>query len=1467
MARRWLVRSISWIGIAIGAVVAFLLVVLLLTTQTSYGRERVRQLVVRFANQQLAGALYVGALRFGPGCALSVDSVVIRDPDKAVLLELGLVRATCRFDALIRGRLMLTSLDVSNPRVVVQQSSGGVWNWSRVVRNDTTPPPPPDSLPQSPGTTRLIVNGPIRISDGNVVLEVPGMPRRVLSGFTFDAPLVRTELPGLSVMVDLREMSAELSEPFLVLHRLSGSITVVGDSAEIDLPFISVSQSTVHIRGWVDWGRPGMPAMAMTIKADSLAFSDVAWLAPEIPADGSGRFEVALSSGGGGSPLLAEVRSVDLRAMRSIVRGSFSARIDSAPRLAIQAARIEAVPLHTDLLRRVAPNALPPELRGSLTARLVATGTNRERLHIDTLDARYADETGAGGTSRITAYGDVELDNSGSAATLQVRAQDIDARTIARAVPSLPLQGMLRGTMSVNASPSAIEISRADLQYTEGDSTLRLTGGGRITLDKNMAIELKVDAQPLAPSALGVSFPSLASFGSFTGPLELRGTPDDLSITAGLHNPGGSIALAARYRTSTAGVAITGTARVRNADPRLISGLATGPSGKLDADLTVDLSGDSIAALRGTAELSQLAGTIGGVAIEPSVARFSLTDSRVVAESVSIATSAGAIRAQGSIGRRSTSRDTLTVMTTMSLASLRPLFRELMAQDSTTADTMPSMLDSASGTITANARLTGSIDSLHLDTDVEGTRVSLASLRISRMKASASLALHDKPRGRVSLVADSLELAGSPITRLTASATSRDDAWLVRLGTSPDDARGGEATGSIALRADTVDIGLDSLRVHVPGAALELARPTRIRTDSSGIAVLDTVELRGTRGALIRLSGAVHDTGAIAVSLDVSNVTIHLPGLAVTEDSIRTRLDAHAELGGTAAEPRAMLRARVRLIDADSIALDSVLADVSHERGGTSVRVTAHADERSFFVAQATLPLNLSLTPFKAEVRDDSISGEITIDSIALAEVTRLIPGVRATSGVLRSHVTLAGTMRHLRADGTTELQDGAAHIAALGISVHHANAKVAISSERLTVSGASVRAGEKPEGRLEVSGFIGFGDSATSDLRLRSSYMPVMRLAEFGDLDVSSDLRLAGPSGRPTASGSITVDRGVIRLPELGSAGVVGVDDTAFVRLVDSLAPARAARPPGMSAAERLEIGKIDVVMGPNVWLRSSEASIQVGGRIGLERATTAPGDSAPRIALRGALITQRGNYRFSVGHISRLFELEEGSVTFTGEPELNPRLDINALYQREGYDVSQGSSSSPSVRLHVGGTLERPSLTFSSADAKLSQSELMSYLITGQTHFALGDVNEGAVSSELVASATGALAQRVAGGLFDVVNVTAGSTTTASSENRSAAANVFASSRLGVGKQLSNRVFLKVDAGLCALAGGNGSNDLWQSFGVSLDYRFRRGLLGSLSSAPSTNGANCSNQAAGRGTALAPRQWGFDFNRTWRF
>jgi hypothetical protein len=89
-----------------------------------------------------------------------------------------------------------------------------------------------------------------------------------------------------------------------------------------------------------------------------------------------------------------------------------------------------------------------------------------------------------------------------------------------------------------------------------------------------------------------------------------------------------------------------------------------------------------------------------------------------------------------------------------------------------------------------------------------------------------------------------------------------------------------------------------------------------------------------------------------------------------------------------------------------------------------------------------------------------------------------------------------------------------------------------------------TVLAGNDPIGRAELSGTLGISDSSRIDLRFRTASMPVMRLPETADLDVTSELQLVGPYARPTLSGRITVDRGVLRLPDMGRAGVVGAAD-----------------------------------------------------------------------------------------------------------------------------------------------------------------------------------------------------------------------------------------------------------------------------------------------------------------------------------
>jgi len=1503
MARRWWVRGVVWTGIGSATLIGVLLFILVLVTQSAFGREQVRQVAVRVASGYLIGSLHLGALRFGPGCALAIDSAALRDPDDSLLVSLGPTRATCDFGALVHRRLVVTSLDVARPNVIVRQLPSGTWNWSRAIKPDTSPP-----QPSTGGPAPVAVVGPIRLTGGAVVLEVPWAPpdslrgaardraidsalarrvpiirrsgnallrRREFSGISIDAALVRTAIGDTTAIAQLNGLAVASVDPAVAVHRIAGRVTLIGSSVDLELPTVTFNASSASARGHADWSAAGMPAIQATVVADTLAFADLSSFVPNLPSSGGGRLRLTMKTDGGSSPTVYAVSDADLETTRSVVRGGVTIDLSESNDLTIRDAALDVAPLHTELLKVLVPGALPPELRGGLTGRVVVRGGARRALRVDTLVARYTDEAVPGSVSRVTARGSLTLGAGGevSFSRLAVAFDPVDARTVVRIVPSLaPLSGRLVGRVTLDSTFERLRFSDADLRYAEGSAApLRVTGSGRIVLGDVPRFDVALGAQPFSPAAIAQSYPDLATLPAIEGRIEVRGSAQDLTFATTTTSVSGSAALAGHYTNDASGVTIRATGKVHDVDPRSASGRADVPTGKLAADFSVDLAGKDFKTLRGSAALTNLAGTVSGITIDSSLARLALTDSRVVAESVVVATSAGSVTARGALGLHRDVRDTLLVTASASLANLAPLLRALGVVDSVTPDsagTPASVVDSLGGTVTARARLVGSLDSLDTEGEVVADSVTSPFANAKRAHATWSVAgLRSTPHGRASLQADSLAASGVHFASATAGARSDDgETWHVTLGTAPADRPGGHATASIARRGDTLAVAVDSLVVRVPGTDLRLLRPTRFRR-AAGSIVLDTLQLQGTRGAVITASGVYHDSGSVAASVDLANAPAFLPGPGGASDSVRLLLDGAVHLDGTAQAPRATADIRAHVAEDDSLPIDSVVVHVAYADSRAQATINAHARTRSVLIGRVDGPMELSLSPFKAALLDEPVTGQLSIDSLYLPDISRIVPGARLTAGVLRTNLTLSGTAKQPRAVGTASLDGGAALIEALGVQLHDANASLQLATDRITIEKMEVRAGKDPEGRADLTGTVALADSGRVELHLRTASLPVMRLPETADLDVTSDLQLVGPYAKPTLSGRITVDRGVLRLPDMGRAGVVGVDDTAFVQLVDSLAPARIER--ASTPLERFSIGDVQVAMGPNVWIRSAEASVQLGGSISLEAAAPGPDVKEGQFALRGRLVTQRGNYRLNIGAFTRSFELEQGSVQFTGEPELNPRLDINAIYSREGSDDLTATSSGrmPKVRAHLGGTLERPVLKLSSADSKLTQAELMSYLVTGQANAALGNaVDESVLTSELVASATGALAQRLAGGMFDVVNVTPGSATD-QKDNKSTAADAFSSSRLGVGKQLSNRLFLTVDAGLCALTGGTTSTDLGQTLGVSLDYRFRRGVHGSVSSAPSTVGAGCANQASGRNTAITPRQWGVDLSRVWRF
>lgn len=388
----------------------------------------------------------------------------------------------------------------------------------------------------------------------------------------------------------------------------------------------------------------------------------------------------------------------------------------------------------------------------------------------------------------------------------------------------------------------------------------------------------------------------------------------------------------------------------------------------------------------------------------------------------------------------------------------------------------------------------------------------------------------------------------------------------------------------------------------------------------------------------------------------------------------------------------------------------------------------------------------------------------------------------------------------------------------------------------------------------------------------------------------------MSGTPDAATLSGAVSVSHGTIYIPELIRKQVVDLTAEDFAQLFDTSDVRNRSLMPQPPAAlvEHLRLDGVSVRLGDDVWLRSREASIKLGGSLNVTRtrddrestrsslARRARGDSARyKLALSGTLSADRGTYTLDLTAVQREFQVQSGRITFFGTPDFNPDIDVTARY-----DVKQGSRADIGISARIHGNFyPQPTLELSSTDAYLSPSDLVSYLVTGRPAFEQGglDVAASQRAVEFLLPTVNATVSRALrdqlGGFVDLIQIQSGAAVdplrvadrTASSPLRS----FLYSTRLGGEKQIKDRLFLSFSTGLCQLPGGGdsaqqGLNGFVNAIEGKLEYRFPFAAPDRLAlragREPAAGALRCGADQV-RGFVATPQQWGLSLFRSWAF
>ncbi|NNE09532.1 MAG: translocation/assembly module TamB, partial [Gemmatimonadetes bacterium] len=243
--------------------------------------------------------------------------------------------------------------------------------------------------------------------------------------------------------------------------------------------------------------------------------------------------------------------------------------------------------------------------------------------------------------------------------------------------------------------------------------------------------------------------------------------------------------------------------------------------------------------------------------------------------------------------------------------------------------------------------------------------------------------------------------------------------------------------------------------------------------------------------------------------------------------------------------------------------------------------------------------------------------------------------------------------------------------------------------------------AGSSAEGdvRFELSAEGPVGNPALSGT-FRTKQLSI-KTADRSQIRGRGELRLSGTRRVPRVRGDVTIDRGVLRIPEDPQNLLPAEGDAVLWEIPEYAARAgadsAAAIVPNGPAAVRPSLDP-DVEIGLSIpsglWIRGQGLDVELSGDLSLGYREGAP-------VVTGELDATRGTFVL----LGRTFRMESGSIVFYGDKELNPALDIRLAINLEG----------TLVRLAVGGTLLEPELALTS-EPPMPEGDIMSFLLFGR-------------------------------------------------------------------------------------------------------------------------------------------------------
>jgi len=1394
---------------------------------TRAGRSLLARIASNAVERAISGTIEVGEVRGSLISGVILTDVRLFDPDTSLVGVLP--RVELRYNPLdfLAGRVVLFEVVLDQPVFNIVQHANGKINLEELLRLDVKKD---SGGPRGPRPLVLLRN--VRITDGTVnlrlqdrlspgdsLLEIDGLGgdgrRRVRRFEHFDARLAALRISApreRGVRVDIARLSFQSSDPHLTLADVVGRITITGDTLDADLVRVRFPGSQFSARGRVSWAN-GAILWDLALRADSATLTDIAFLDPRFPPGAVLRGGVGVRSHG---PRLLEIRldPLDVRYGSGTVTGrvtAFSAA-DSGI-VALRQGDLVAKDLSLELVRPFL-DTLP--FAGRLTGRTIVDGRTRA-LQLET-DWAFRDSLVVGWPeTRIRGRGEVDIGGADLGFhPFELAAATIDIGTARRLVPAFALAGELDAVGTLSGTLHDFRFS-GTLRHRDHDRPVSVVRGV-VALDSRtdtLGVTADLTTDSLSLDGLRGSFPGLPLRGALAGTIRLSGNVAALETHADLVMAGGQSGGVRGDGFLVLGMPGYGVreftlhARDVNLERWLVD---RGPPSRLSFTVSGSVMGDSGVAPVGDFAVTLDPSFFAGSVVDSGAAKVRFADGRLHVDSLRLQQPGLLTRGSGSLGWRRPTRGSLSLdFDADSLSVLDSLVTWLAGP----GVAGPTPGEALRGSARVLVTLDGALDSLGVEGRATATDLQWRGWRVPAGRAHGTYAPGVAPVFDVEATIDSLGYGrlGYGAAQARARGTRDSLTWFAR--SRVGDLGAFLAGGRYARGSAEQRIGVDSLAVLLPGGVWFLEAPAQLTIGDSAL-TLDTLSLKSAAGpGRLVISGEVARSGQAGARVYLE--AFPLAGLyaLLQHDTVGVAgaVTATVALGGTRANPT--YNGSFALSDAafggGTFRAPFMDGTIAYQNRRLDGEVHLWRSGQQILNVTAHLPLDLALTKVAQRQLPDTLSVQARADSVDLTVLEAVTPMLRQVQGVFDADLGIGGTWDAPRLRGGLEINGAAASIPALNVRYDEVNGRFVLRGDTIRVETLTARS---EKGRAEVTGYLRL-DRLTKpvlDLRIAATEFKALDLKGYLTVTASGQLALIGPVFGATLTGRGTVTSGVLHFADLVNKQVVNLDEPWVQDLIDTSLIRTQRLGPEFEGVflDSLQIDGLQLTMGSDFWMRSTEANIQLTGSLVVNKVRS-------NYLLSGTLQAPRGTYRLVVGPVSREFVVTQGTVHYFGTPDLDAALDIEARHvvhpvasAAGGVGAgAAGGGADITVIVHIRGTMLVPRLTLEAEREELSQSELISYLMFGRPSFELAGGQGAFVRSAAASLVAGEVERTVVSDLgvpLDYFEFRPGDPT-----------DPFARTQLAAGWQIGNKTFLVVNAGFCQRQQVSVANTL----GAGLQYR----------------------------------------------